>query len=109
MRGHRRQTHLSSDSPARANSSAYDLSRLDLATAHLHATNPDLQEASALAVEALTLTADQRFESVHQRARQFLAAAHPFARHPRLRHVADLLADRAQMGATARTALPSLS
>ncbi|MEU8388848.1 helix-turn-helix transcriptional regulator [Micromonospora sp. NPDC048843] len=85
------------------------LCRLDLATAHLHADNPDPEEAGALAVEALTLTADQRFESVHQRARQFLATAHPFARHPQLRHVADLLADRAQVAATGQAALPSLS
>ncbi|MDG9674812.1 helix-turn-helix transcriptional regulator [Micromonospora sp. DH14] len=85
------------------------LSRLDLATAHLHGDNPDPEEAGALAAEALVLTADQRFESVHQRARQFLAVARPFARHPRLRHVADLLADRTQVAATGQAALPSLS
>ncbi|AEB42585.1 helix-turn-helix domain-containing protein [Micromonospora maris] len=83
------------------------LSRLDLATAHLHADNPDPERAATLAVEALTLTAEQRFESVHQRARQFLTAAQPFAHHPQLRHVADLLADRTQVGATAPSALPS--
>ncbi|RKN50427.1 helix-turn-helix domain-containing protein [Micromonospora endolithica] len=85
------------------------LSRLDLATAHLHANNPDPEQAAMLAEEALTLTADQRFESVHQRTRQFLTTAQPFTRHPRLRHVADLLADRTQVGATAQPALPSLS
>ncbi|RQW97565.1 helix-turn-helix domain-containing protein [Micromonospora inaquosa] len=85
------------------------LSRLDLATAHLHADNPDPEEAGALAAEALTLTADQRFESVYQRARQFLAAAHPFARHPQLRHVADLLVDRTPVAGTGQAALPSLS
>ncbi|RQW93617.1 XRE family transcriptional regulator [Micromonospora inaquosa] len=85
------------------------LSRLDLATAHLHADRPDPEQAATLAMEALTLTADQRFESVHQRARQFLAAAHPFASQPQLRHVADLLADRTQIDTTARPALPSLS
>ncbi|MER6756597.1 helix-turn-helix transcriptional regulator [Micromonospora echinofusca] len=85
------------------------LSRLDLATAHLHTDNPDPDQAAALAMEALTLTADQRFESVHQRARQFLGAAQPFARHPHLRQVADVLADRSQIGATTAPALPSLS
>ncbi|MEU7810773.1 hypothetical protein AB0B18_30355 [Micromonospora chalcea] len=84
------------------------LSRLDLATAHLHADRPDPDQAATLAVEALALTSEQRFEAVHQRARQFLAAAHPFARHPRLRQVADLLADRPQAGVI-RAALPSLS
>ncbi|MEW2385554.1 helix-turn-helix transcriptional regulator [Micromonospora sp. NPDC047707] len=85
------------------------LCRLDLATAHLHADDPDPEQAATLAVEALTLTAQQRFESVHQRARQFLAAAQPFARHPRLRHVADMLADRTQVDATTPSALPSPS
>nr|WP_262013848.1 helix-turn-helix transcriptional regulator [Micromonospora sp. Mcm103] len=84
------------------------LSRLDLATAHLHAGRPDPDQAATLAVEALTLTSEQRFESVHQRARQFLVAARPFARHPRLRQVADLLADRPRAGVI-RAALPSLS
>ncbi|MCZ7421906.1 helix-turn-helix transcriptional regulator [Verrucosispora sp. WMMA2121] len=83
------------------------LSRLDLATAHLHTDNPDPEQAATLAAEALTLTADQRFESVHQRARQFLACAQPFARHPQLRHVADMLADRTQLDATTPPALPS--
>ncbi|MEV4384297.1 helix-turn-helix transcriptional regulator [Micromonospora sp. NPDC049580] len=85
------------------------LCRLDLATAHLHANSPDPEEAGALAVEALTLTAGQRFESVNQRAHQFLAAAHPFACHPQLRHVADLLADRTPVAGTGQAVLPSLS
>ncbi|MFI6132727.1 helix-turn-helix domain-containing protein [Micromonospora sp. NPDC051141] len=85
------------------------LSRLDLATAHLHASDPDPEQAAMLAEEALVLTADQRFESVHQRTRQFLTTAQPFARHAALRHVADVLVDRTQVGATAQPALPSLS
>ncbi|WP_405097949.1 helix-turn-helix domain-containing protein [Micromonospora sp. NBC_01412] len=68
------------------------LSRLDLATAHLHADDPD--QAAELALQALTLTAEHRFESVHQRTHQFLAAAHPLRHHPRIQDVADLLADR---------------
>ncbi|MCX4469435.1 helix-turn-helix domain-containing protein [Micromonospora sp. NBC_01655] len=70
------------------------LSRLDLATAHLHADDPD--QAAELALQALTLTADQRFESVHQRTHQFLTAAHPLRHHRRIQDVADLLADRTQ-------------
>ncbi len=84
------------------------LSRLDLATAHLHASDPDPEQAAVLAEEALALTADQRFESVHQRTRQFLTTAQPFAHHPALRHVADMLVDRTQVGTAARPALPSL-
>ncbi|MFI6163113.1 helix-turn-helix domain-containing protein [Micromonospora haikouensis] len=68
------------------------LSRLDLATAHLHADDPD--QAAELAVQALALTAAHRFESVHQRTHQFLTAAHPLRHHRRIRDVADLLADR---------------
>ncbi|MER7471716.1 helix-turn-helix transcriptional regulator [Micromonospora sp. NPDC000018] len=85
------------------------LSRLDLATAHLHVDDPEPEQAATLVVEALTLTADQRFESVHQRASQFLAVARPFARHPRLRQVADLLADRTQVAVAPPPALPSPS
>ncbi|MEH0975115.1 helix-turn-helix transcriptional regulator [Micromonospora sp. CPCC 205546] len=85
------------------------LSRLDLATAHLHVDDPDPEQAATLVMEALTLTADQRFESVHQRARQFLAVAGPFARHPRLRQVADLLAERTQVAIATPPALPSPS
>ncbi|MFC3499843.1 helix-turn-helix domain-containing protein [Micromonospora krabiensis] len=83
------------------------LSRLDLATAHLHADDPD--QAAALAMEALALTADQRYESVHQRARQFIANAKPFAHRPRLRQLAEMLAEPAAIGATRRSALPSPS
>ncbi|WDZ82670.1 helix-turn-helix domain-containing protein [Micromonospora cathayae] len=73
------------------------LSRLDLATAHLHADDPD--HAAELALQALALTADHRFESVHQRTHQFLAAARPLRHHPRLQHVAELLAERTHPGA----------
>ncbi|MFC0504968.1 helix-turn-helix domain-containing protein [Micromonospora costi] len=83
------------------------LSRLDLATAQLHAGEPE--QAAALAMEALALTADQRYESVHQRARRFLATAQPFAHQPRLRQLAELLAERAQIGTTGRSVLPSPS
>ncbi|MBX7269591.1 helix-turn-helix domain-containing protein [Micromonospora sp. Llam7] len=68
------------------------LSRLDLATAHLHAHDPE--QAAELAMQALALTAEHRFESVHQRTHQFLAAAHPLRHHRRIQDVADLLADR---------------
>ncbi|WP_431893219.1 helix-turn-helix domain-containing protein [Micromonospora haikouensis] len=68
------------------------LSRLDLATAHLHADDPD--QAAELALQALALTAEHRFESVHQRTHQFLTAAHSLRHHPQIRDVADLLADR---------------
>ncbi|MDG4793034.1 helix-turn-helix transcriptional regulator [Micromonospora sp. WMMD1082] len=70
------------------------LSRLDLATAHLHAGDPD--QAAELALQALALTAEHRFESVRQRTHQFLTAAHPLGHHPRIQDVADLLADRTQ-------------
>ncbi|MEV0810917.1 helix-turn-helix transcriptional regulator [Micromonospora sp. NPDC050200] len=85
------------------------LSRLDLATAYLNRGNPEPEQASALALEALTLTADQRYESVSQRARHFLATARPFAQQPQLRQVAELLGDRTQIGAQAPPALPSPS
>ncbi|WP_329007686.1 helix-turn-helix domain-containing protein [Micromonospora rifamycinica] len=84
------------------------LSRLDLATAHLQRPNPDPDQAAGLAVEALTLTAEQRFESVHQRAQQFLTASQSYTRRPQLRHVAELLADRTQIAAAAPSDLPSL-
>ncbi|MEU5725028.1 helix-turn-helix transcriptional regulator [Micromonospora sp. NPDC047738] len=85
------------------------LSRLDLATAHLRGDNPEPEQASSLALEALTLTADQRYESVNQRARQFLATARPFAQQPQLRQVAELLYNRTQIGARTPPALPSPS
>jgi tetratricopeptide (TPR) repeat protein len=83
------------------------LSRLDLATALLQQNTPEPEQASALALEAMTLTADQRYESVNQRARQFLASARPFAREPQMRHVAELLATRTQAGKPLPPALPS--
>jgi len=83
------------------------LSRLDLATAYLRGDNPEPERAGALALEALTLTADQRYESVNQRARQFLATARSFAQQPQLRQVAELLSDRTQTGARTPPALPS--
>ncbi|MER5457045.1 helix-turn-helix transcriptional regulator [Micromonospora sp. NPDC002389] len=85
------------------------LSRLDLATAYLHRDDPEPEQAGALVLEAFDLTADQRYESVHQRARQFLAAARPFARQRELRHVAELLSARTQPGALALPGLPSPS
>ncbi|MFV2104599.1 helix-turn-helix domain-containing protein [Micromonospora sp. LOL_024] len=72
------------------------LSRLDLATAHARAG--DLDHAAGLALEALSLTAEYRFESVYQRTRQFLAAAHPFGRHSRLQDVADLFTELTRPG-----------
>ena len=83
------------------------LSRLDLATAHLHHDNPEPEQAGSLVLEALNLTADQRYESVHQRARQFLALARPFAQQPQLRHVAELLSERTQTRALNPPGLPS--
>ncbi|WP_433532990.1 helix-turn-helix domain-containing protein [Micromonospora sp. CA-263727] len=83
------------------------LSRLDLATAHLHRDNPEPEQACSLVLEALDLTADQRYESVHQRARQFLAMARPFAQQPQLRHVAELLSARTQTRAPTPPGLPS--
>ena len=85
------------------------LSRLDLATAHLNARDPDPEQAATLAVEALVLTADHQFESVHQRARQFLDVAGRLGRHPQLRHVAELLDERTPVGAPGPAALPSPS
>ncbi|MDG4795476.1 helix-turn-helix transcriptional regulator [Micromonospora sp. WMMD1082] len=81
------------------------LSRLDLATAHLHAGDPD--RAAELALRALRLTAEHRFASVYQRTREFLTAARPFGRHPGLRDVADLLADRTPPGSRTVPGLPS--
>ncbi|MBQ1022959.1 helix-turn-helix domain-containing protein [Micromonospora sp. C95] len=72
------------------------LSRLDLATAHARAG--DLDHAAGLALEALSLTAEHCFESVYQRTRQFLAAAHTFGRHPRLQDVADLFTELTHPG-----------
>ncbi|GIJ62318.1 AfsR/SARP family transcriptional regulator [Virgisporangium aurantiacum] len=70
------------------------LSRLDLATATLHGRGRDVERACHLAAEALAVTVDQRFWSVHQRANQFLAAARPWAGHARVRQVAALVAER---------------
>ncbi|MFY1703003.1 helix-turn-helix domain-containing protein [Micromonospora sp. WMMA1923] len=82
------------------------LSRLDLATAHLKGTDPDYERAAALAIDALAITDDQRYESVSQRARQFLATARAFKR-PELRQVADILASRRHQGTSTPPALRS--
>jgi transcriptional regulator with XRE-family HTH domain len=70
------------------------LTRLDLATAALMSPKPDPDRASGLAVEAMTVSAPQRFESVHQRAREFTFAARPWASQPKMREVAALVAER---------------
>jgi transcriptional regulator with XRE-family HTH domain len=85
------------------------LSRLDLAIAYLHRDQPEPERAGALALEALALTADQRFESVQQRARQFLVTARPFADLPQLRQVAAVIAERTQVGTRIPPGLPSRS
>ncbi|TDC86196.1 XRE family transcriptional regulator [Micromonospora sp. KC606] len=81
------------------------LSRLDLATAHLH--DGDLDQAAELALQALTLTADHHFESVHHRTRHLLTTARPFGHHPQLQAVADLLAQRTHLGTAPRPGLRS--
>ncbi|MDZ5447071.1 helix-turn-helix transcriptional regulator [Micromonospora sp. 4G57] len=83
------------------------LSRLDLATAALQQDQPEVERACTLAVEAMTLTADQRFESVRQRARQFLAIAQPFAALPEVCHVVDLIVERGSPAQQTPPALPS--
>ncbi|WP_432991802.1 hypothetical protein [Dactylosporangium sp. CA-233914] len=84
------------------------LSRLDLATAELHRPRRelDLEFACAVAAEALTLTTEHAFESVTQRANEFLTNASQWSNHTQVRHVAELLQQQRQ-----RTlpALPSTS
>jgi transcriptional regulator with XRE-family HTH domain len=70
------------------------LSRLDLATASLTGQDPDPDRAAALVIEAMAVTADERFASVNQRALEFLAAAHPWVDQPSVRQAADLIAHR---------------
>ncbi|MEU8333670.1 helix-turn-helix transcriptional regulator [Micromonospora arborensis] len=82
------------------------LSRLDLATAYLHHADPDPEQAAELALNALALTADHRYESVNQRTHQFLTSAKPFAAIPQIRHIAEQLATRAHRSRRAPPALP---
>jgi hypothetical protein len=72
------------------------LSRLDLATALLRGAKPEVERACELATEALTLTTGHRYESVTQRARQFLAATDAWATTPPVREVAQAILDRAR-------------
>ncbi|MET7394255.1 hypothetical protein ABZS66_12250 [Dactylosporangium sp. NPDC005572] len=82
------------------------LSRLDLATAELHRPRRelDLEFACTVAAEALTLTTDHAFESVTQRAKEFLTNANQWSNHTAVQHVAELLQQRTQR---ALTAIPS--
>ena len=84
------------------------LSRLDLATAELQrpARELDLEYACANAVEALTLTTDQGFESVTLRTSEFLAKAEQWSGHAAVRQVAGLLEQRSPR---AVSAIPSTS
>jgi transcriptional regulator with XRE-family HTH domain len=72
------------------------LTRLDLATAALTARDrdPDPDRAADLVMEAMTVTEAQRFESVTKRAEEFMEAAQPWSKRPRMKEIADLVADR---------------
>jgi hypothetical protein len=67
------------------------LSRLDLATAALMGNNPEPEHGCALVKQAMTVAADERFESVNRRAQEFLAAARPWTAEQAVREVADLV------------------
>ncbi len=70
------------------------LTRLDLATAALMAPDPEPERAAQLAAEAIAVSAPQRLESVNLRAREFLHRARPWATQPRIRAVAEMVADQ---------------
>ncbi len=70
------------------------LTRLDLATAALMSPDPEPERAAQLAAEAIAVSAPHRLESVNLRAHEFLDRARPWASHPRMRAVADLVADQ---------------
>ncbi|MGC4746834.1 hypothetical protein ACLQ28_14385 [Micromonospora sp. DT201] len=65
-------------------------------TAHLHNDNPDPEQAAGLALQALALSADHHYESVNQRAHQFLTTARPFANMALMRRVAEQVDTRAR-------------
>jgi hypothetical protein len=67
------------------------LSRLDLATAALMSGKPELERSCVLVKQAMTVAAEHRFESVRQRAQEFLSAASTWAAEPSVREVAELV------------------
>jgi DNA-binding XRE family transcriptional regulator len=67
------------------------LSRLDLATAALMSDKPEVEHGCALAKQALSVAADHHFESVNQRAQEFLAAVQPWVAEAPVREVAELV------------------
>jgi transcriptional regulator with XRE-family HTH domain len=71
------------------------LSRLDLATAALLGNNPEPEHGCALVKQAMTVAADERFESVNRRAQDFLAVARPWRAEQAVREVADLVRSHA--------------
>lgn len=77
------------------------LTRLDLATAALQDPHPEVEHACTLVAEAMTITAEHRFQSVRQRAHEFLTIARPWQKHTAVREVTEAITDRA------RTALSS--
>lgn len=75
------------------------LTRLDLATSFLVPGNVDTEQACHIATAALQVAGSDRFESVTQRAHEFLALADPLRTSSRLRDVADLVRARAEQRA----------
>jgi hypothetical protein len=62
------------------------LTRLDVATAHLQVTRPDVEAAAALVSEALQVDG-RRFEPLAQRSAGFLRVAARWDDHPAIRDV----------------------
>jgi transcriptional regulator with XRE-family HTH domain len=67
------------------------LTRLDLASALLMPNDVDTDQACRLVGEAMSVASNERFESVAQRAREFVALAEPWATEPSVREVAELV------------------
>ncbi len=68
------------------------LVRLDVARSLMKGKRPEVEQAAALASEALTISSERPITSVLQRSRDVMAAATPFAPLPELDHLAATLA-----------------
>jgi tetratricopeptide (TPR) repeat protein len=77
------------------------LTRLDLATAALLGSDPDPARACALASRAIEVTSEEGFESVHQRSREFLVTARPWAAEPTVQAVTELIINQQERRALA--------
>jgi tetratricopeptide (TPR) repeat protein len=67
------------------------LSRLDLATALLRGPRPEVEEASAIVVQALSISPSDQFEPVRLRVEEFLRLARRWRDVPAIGQVRDLL------------------